>query len=170
MPNVPARIHRYDPTMKLIAVLRDPVDRAFSAWNMVRAKGRENATFETRIEHDIRQIESLDAMDDMNQKLAKSPVAYGMYFVHLSRYLRFFPRQQLLILESQCLRDNPNESLAQVTTFLGIAPHRWEQIIETHVGEYTEKISSAAVTRLTAYYKPYNERLYELLGREFNWK
>lgn len=159
------RIHAYDPALRLICILRDPVERAFSAWNMLHDKGRDDTAFAERAAADMRRLEAGEMDDD----LAMSPVGHGLYHVHLTRYLALFPRSSLLVLESSALRANPNAELRKVTDFLSIADYRWDTAVERHIGSYQDALDPLTAARLAAFYRPHNERLYRLLDHDFGW-
>lgn len=100
------RIHRYDPRIKIIVVLRDPVERALSAWKMYHHQFRsgyfsqwhDQRSFAEAIELELQEIEHCNVR---NNRIAY--VKKGVYVEHLSRYLSQFPANQILILESTAL-------------------------------------------------------------------
>src|SRR5437899_11481839 len=83
------RIWKYNPKIKLLIILRNPVDRAFAHWNMQRFKGREPLDF-------------LDAVREEQTRIAGAPptearrfayVDRGFYSRQLARFVKFFPRE-----------------------------------------------------------------------------
>src|SRR5438445_13846713 len=89
------RIHNYNPQIKLIILLRNPVDRAFAHWNMQRFKGRESLDF-------------LDALKEESRRIARpltidarrfAYVDRGFYSEQLERVFHFFPRAQIKIVK-----------------------------------------------------------------------
>ncbi len=116
-PAVPGRIRDLTPEARLIFILRDPADRAYSHyWHQVR-RGREPLSF----------VAALDAEAD---RLASGPdgrrtysyVDRGLYGRQLTRYLEHFRMEQLLVLRSEDLRGRPGPVLDQVSRFLGVDP------------------------------------------------
>lgn len=103
-PEAPLRIHAYYPDVKLIAILRNPVDRAFSQYRNAIKAGEisETVTFETYANENASVREQ------------------GRYFTQLSRYLALFPREQLLILIHEDSRKNPVDFMQRIYTFLGV--------------------------------------------------
>lgn len=164
-PQVPARIHAYDPAIKLIAVLRDPVKRAFSAWNMYRQQGSEARDFATCVQEDIARIQAGDT------GLHASPVGHGLYAEQIERYLQYFDRAQLVILHSDDLRHATQPTLDRVIAFLELSPYRWpaSQLDPVHVRQYGQSMDSDTRAALRAFYRPYNATLFDLLGRDFGW-
>ncbi|TMH60898.1 MAG: sulfotransferase domain-containing protein [Betaproteobacteria bacterium] len=117
-PTAPERIAHYNPAMKLILVLRNPITRAFSHWNMARQLKRESLAF----------LDAVKAEPDRLQKLplerAKryNYIERGFYVQQLRRLGQYFPPAQLSIFKSEDLQDRPGDVLARIATYLGIAP------------------------------------------------
>ena len=125
-PLAPARVHAFDPLMKLIAVLRDPVDRAYSQYQMQLRWGYEHGSFEDALALEEAELDAELAKfyDDppVYTTLVNriSYVARGRYAEQLERWLEFFPREQLLVLVSEELVTEPEEAMSSVARFLGI--------------------------------------------------
>jgi len=102
---VPERIASVLPRAKLIALLRNPIDRAYSAYFHHLKNFRVVHTFEEQL-----KFEPWDILET------------GNYYQHLERYLRFFPRQQLLVLPFEEFASNAQGVLDRVCTFLGLPP------------------------------------------------
>lgn len=110
------RVHAYNPRIKLVILLRNPVDRAFAHWNMQRFKGRES-------------LELLDALREEQRRLAQplsiesrrfSYVERGFYSAQLERVFKFFPKQQVEIVKFEDFRDRKQETLDAILDFLGL--------------------------------------------------
>ena len=134
-PQALDRIARYNRRMKLIFSLRNPADRAFSHWNMRRAKNRE-------------QLEFLDAMEhDREMGIWRGPrgngyIARGLYSVQLERLFNLFPREQLLILKFENFRDNPFREVDRLFDFLGVRRLPGIKDKRRNVGAYTRKMTA----------------------------
>ena len=117
-PTAAERIARYNPAMKLIMVLRNPITRAFSHWNMARRARAEPLPF----------LEAIRAEPERRRNLKPSMmrrysyVARGFYAQQLKRLWRYFPVEQTLISKSEQLLAEPNEVLGRIAAFLDIAP------------------------------------------------
>ena len=113
---VPERVRSYNKHMKLIVILRDPVERAFSAFRHAVKHGweHESNNFESRLNMKWENNGQFREMYDL---------AYfrnGLYHKHLTHWLEFFERANLLILTTKELHDNVNQTMDKVYRFLGI--------------------------------------------------
>lgn len=102
---VPSRIHKHFPNVKIIACLRNPIERAYSHYRFgIQRKGR------------------LSIYKSFEEALKKDPelLKRGYYYTQLSRYLKFFPRQNILVLIYKDLRENPVEFIQRVYDFIGV--------------------------------------------------
>jgi hypothetical protein len=105
------------PGARIVAVLRDPVDRAYSNWNHLRADGLE------RIPH------FLDALAAEDERVAKGWAPFwhyrrlGRYAEQLRSLYQYFPREQVLLLRYRELVDDPVATVTRVDRFLGVEPH-----------------------------------------------
>src|SRR6266478_4853004 len=114
------RIWNYNPQVKLLALLRNPVERAFAHWNMQRFKGREPLDF-------------FDAVREEKTRIAGAPPAEvrrfayvdrGFYARQLERLFRFFPREQVKVVKFEDFKDKQRETLVSIFSFLGLEPVR----------------------------------------------
>lgn len=133
------RIWEYNKEIKLIAILRNPIERAYSHWNMSREKGFEQHSFYDAIHLEAqRQKESLPF-----QSKVFSYVDRGFYAEQIRRFKRFFDDNQILFLKYEDFKINQKESLNTIFEFLGVDATNYEyehKII--HKREYESKISS----------------------------
>jgi Sulfotransferase domain len=147
------------PEAKLIALLRNPVDRTYSAYHH-RAKHREEIRpFEETVEA---------SFDAPNQGF----LSQSIYVDHLLRWSRFFDREQMLVLKSEDFFERPREILKLVLDFLDLPdwePEASELRDRVNKGGYEQRMDPATRRRLEEYFEPHNQRLYEFLGVDFGW-
>jgi hypothetical protein len=105
------------PSAKLIAILRDPVDRAYSHYWHNRKRGRETLAFEDALETESSRMRSADVLD----RLYFSYFSRGLYHRQLEYLGRFFSRDQLLVLLFEDFRDEQARTLQGVWRFLDVA-------------------------------------------------
>jgi len=114
-----SRIHAYNPDMKLIVMLRDPVYRAYSSYNYSVNYGHHDAYHSfldsIDLEKDIRK--EPDIVDRNN----KGHFYGGLYFEHLSKWTSVFPRENILLLKTSDLKESPQEFSKQLFSFLGLS-------------------------------------------------
>jgi len=117
-PNAAARIQRYNPDMKLIVLLRNPVERAYSHWQMESTRGHESLSFSEAIRTEDSRLSGGSSED----KRVYSYIDRGRYQSQLENLWALFGREQVLVLFSEDLRRVRDEVLTSVSEFLGIAP------------------------------------------------
>lgn len=163
------------PDLKLIALLRNPIDRALSHYQHEVRGGRESLSFAEALE---RESERLAGQEE---RLRSDPRYYswnhrryaytrrGLYLEQLQRWLRHFPRSQLLVLQSERLFRDPPGVSAEVYRFLGLRAHTLPKYETFLGGNYDRTMPPELRARLAAYFEPRNRALFAWLGEEFDW-
>ena len=174
-PLAPRRVAELVPDVRLIALLRNPIDRALSHYHHEVALGREPLTFEDALDREEERIRGEE------ERMVRDPgyfshgwwnhtyLARGRYAEQLERWLAAFPRNRLLVLPSEDLSDRPGESYARVLGFLGADPHELGSYPRVFERAYAP-MERQTRRRLADYYAEPNRRLFELLGVDFGWK
>ena len=162
------------PAVKLIAILRNPVDRAYSSYHYSVRRGGESLSFEEalRIE-DKRAATALDKVSRYENIIpydvrSQEYLARGRYAEQLERWFTYYNQDRFLILDATDLRRDPQKTLDLVFDFLGVEKFRLEMPRNLNVGRY-DPMKSDIRRYLVEYYKPHNQKLYTLLGRSFDW-
>jgi len=114
------RIWKYNPKIKLLIILRNPVDRAFAHWNMQRYRGREPLDFFDAVREEQTRIGGAPPIDA--RRFAY--VDRGFYGRQLKRVFKFFPLDQVKVVKFEQFRNNQRETLAAIFSFLGCKPPR----------------------------------------------
>jgi hypothetical protein len=167
----PRRIFRYDPMMKLIVLLRDPVERAFSAWNMyhnfddpIYSQIRDTRSFHEAITVELSEIEK-GQHTDLPQYIRR-----GLYAEQLLRYFNTFKREQVFVADSRLLDSSTATLLNDIADFLGLAAFPdGRSRPRMHVGRYETETPSQSVQLLRGFYRSHNQQLYELLNYDLDW-
>lgn len=173
-PLAPERARAVVPDAKLIVLLRDPVDRAYSQYQHEVALGREPLSFE----------DALAAEDDRTrgevERLLADPRAFsrawwdhtyaarGLYAEQLERWLMVFPREQLLVVTTDELGERPGEAYASILAFLGAAPHQLDDYPRVFDRDYAPMQLHTRAALGARFAEP-NRRLEELLDRSLDW-
>ena len=117
--DAPRRIWEYNPAMKLIIILRNPIDRAFSHWNMRRmrpANKRERRSFRDALEIEVRK-----PPHTLPLQFKERYIDRGFYTEQIRRIWHYFPKEQTLFLKTEALRNEPQATMDKVCDFLGVA-------------------------------------------------
>lgn len=174
-PWVADRIRRTLPNARLVAVLRNPTDRAISAYFHQYRKGRETLGIREAFAAEDGRVSAAIDRGEFDDPMIRH-FAYrrrGHYAEQLERFYALFPPDQILVLRSEDLFAEPDRASHDLTTFLGLAP------MPAHVpfpwlntgGSTRDRHAVPQVLRdeLDAYYAPHNQRLERLMGRPFGW-
>jgi hypothetical protein len=171
----PQRLARLLPDAKVIVALRDPVDRAYSQFQMSRREGEEDLeSFEqaTAAEEERLRFEKARAMSDKRYNSwaigCWSYLMRSRYAEQLERWFEVFPRDRFHFVTLEQLSSEPQRTLDGVHEFLGLPAKQHEHLPRLHTAEY-ESMPPDVRARLTDYFRPHNDRLYELVGTDFGW-
>ena len=173
-PLVASRVAQLMPRARMVVLLRDPVERAYSHWKERRTEGVEPLDFAAALAAE----ESRTAGE--REKLLADPDyfseafdwysyrARGRYLEHLTPWLDHFDREQLLFVASETLYREPAATYARILDFIGLPPY--------DLGAYdvfndrpSKGMDDEVRAELTAYYRPHNAALAERLGMTFDW-
>ena len=174
-PLIPKRIHTTIPNAKLIVVLRNPVDRAYSHYKHQVREGIEKRTFEEAIKSELKRIEICKNNseykinnDDFSNHVIFSYLRHGIYVDFIKAWMEFFTKEQFLILPTYDLNNNRAKFLKQVFDYLNVQNFEIKDVERQNVGEY-KKLDKSMRKFLVDYYRPHNERLFKLLEKNFDW-
>ena len=173
-PLAPQRVASLLPDVRLIVLVRNPVDRALSHYHHEVALGREPLPFEEALEQEDARLEG--ELERMLEPRYFSHAwwnftyrARGRYAEQLERWLDLFPRERLLVVPSEDLLDRPAETYGQVLEFLDAPPHELESYPRVFERAYAE-MDPRTRGELRDHFAEPNRRLYELVGRDLGWR
>ena len=176
-PTVPNRMQETLPDAKLIVILRNPVDRAYSHYHHTVRQKIETLPFEKAIESAEKRyagaMERVTNDPSFNPKRfrAYSYLPRGIYADQLERWFKYYNRKQFLVLAAENLRKNRQQTMDQIFDFLEVPPFQVGEggdLRDENVGSY-EEMEESTRKLLVEYFKPHNEKLYKLLQRSFDW-
>ena len=153
VPGVPVtevarRIRATAPDVRLVALLRDPVERAFSAHRMRVARGIEQRTFEEAVQ----ALLEPSALERSRRDPDKNTyVVGGEYGRILESYLDVFPREQLHVETTADLEQDPAAVVGRICAFLGVKPHVPQAIGERFHPTGRPRLDPAGERDLRAY-------------------
>jgi hypothetical protein len=174
-PHAPKRVAELLPKAKLVVMLRNPIDRALSHYYHQVRKGREPLSFEAAIEAEGERLKGEHERILQNDAYYSYPywaysyLARGIYADQLKLWFELFPREQLLFIKSEDFFTNPAACFKRTLHFLGLPEIDLQQYKKQNAGSYSSMPADIR-HELTRYFRPHNERLYELLGINFAWE
>ncbi|HRO13021.1 sulfotransferase domain-containing protein [Amaricoccus sp.] len=176
-PHAAARIHALMPGVKLVAVLRNPTDRALSHYfHNVRTNPRRVfqetlGPAEAMAAEEARLAPVLAAGDYRSEIYRVATYkARGRYLEQLRRYTALFPRENLLLLRAEDLFIDPAGQMRLLADFLGLEHVRaGVDFRAANVGDNRETVDPGVREELDAYFAPHNRALAEAFGRDFGW-
>jgi Sulfotransferase domain len=160
----PYRIWKYNPEMKWILALRNPVERAFSAWNMETKRGNEKLSFAEAIENEPKRCREALPL----QHRAYSYVDRGFYAHQVRRLFNIFGEDNCLILLNHELRNDHSNSLRRVFEFLGVDDSFVPPKASIFEHEYDNKIDNELRGRLIDIFEFDIRQLEQLLRRDLS--
>ena len=169
------RIARDLPGVRLIVLLRDPVERAISAYTHEKARGFETETFERALELEPERIAGeRDKMlaDEGYDSFHLQHNAYltrGQYVEQLERLEAIFGRDRLHVVDSHDFFERPAPTYAEVLDFLAL-PAFSGAVFDQHNARPRSPMPGDLAARLDEHFRPYDERLEVWLGRTPGWR
>ena len=171
------RIFRYNPQMKLIILLREPVKRAYSNWTMRRIQNRllnQVHNFNDRNRHQITNIgfrhlfyDYLSCKDDPVRFYEPLDVfERSLYMKQIAGYLEWFPHGQILVLIAERYFQSPDETLEKIGGFLGIGAFPPKQHAWKRKTEYPAPLDPETALEIHRFFQPHNRQLFDFLCEE----
>ena len=172
-PEVPGRVAGVMPDAKIIVVLRDPIERAWSHYHHERARGFEDLEFGAALDAEATRLAGADAVlaapnGHHFSHQHHSYVARGRYAEQLNRWDAHLPADQILVLFSTDLRDDTGPTMARVHRFLGLpelptaTDRRWNK-------QSNPELSDPVRARLQDAFAESDQQLAERLDRPLPW-
>ena len=171
-PWIIKRILENLPNPKIIIILRNPVDRTYSHYQMSKRNGNEKRTFEDVIESDKINIQKNEHtpknMNYFQTVVENSYLARSFYEEQLQIWFKHFPKNKFLIISTEELAFSTDKSLEKIFTFLGVSNHKIFDLTKQNKADYPQ-MNSDTRKMLLDYFRPFNEKLYLLLGYRLDW-
>lgn len=188
-PRAPQRVRDVLPEVKMLIILRDPVERAYSHYHHEVMLGFETLSFDEAIaaESDrLRGEEERILSDPRYYSFAHqhySYVARGMYIDQLERWSALFPKERFLTVRTEDLVERPREVMSGIFTFLGLPPDHLPKTVVASGGDRAgttpdprgwagssrPPMNPETREMLRARFADANQRLGAFLGRDMEW-
>jgi len=165
------RISEVLPKIKLIAILRNPVQRAYSNYNLGLRAGTEKLTFEEAIRKELDTLtENKISAENIFKfcDVRRSNIAKSLYIYQMKIWFERFSKNRLFIISTEEMSNSPSHTMNQVYEFLDL-PKYEHAFFEKRKKMSYDKMSDSIRKELEEFFKPYNEELFKLIGRSFNW-
>ncbi len=161
------RIRNYNKAIKLIILLRNPVLRAFSHWNMQRERGFDDLDFLDAVKEESNRQQEASPF----QSRRFSYIDRGFYSEQVERVFRFFPREQVKVIKFEEFRKNLPAVLNSIFTFIGVKPLGNIRNKEKNPIPYQREITGIERRYVCKLFKEDIARLEKLLGWDCSdWK
>ena len=180
--DVPERIRKFNASIKLILIVREPIARSYSAYTFFKERRGYKESFGEIV---------INAIKNKKQELPKL-LKMSIYDESMKRWLQVFNLSQILIIDHSEFKQDPVSVLVKVEEFLGLGHYIttdmftynavtgfqciWSNLTTTGMSCYAsnrgrpqDPISREIKSNLTGYFKPANKRFFGIIGRPFNW-
>lgn len=175
-PLVAERVYKHLPKIKIIVLLRNPVDRAYSHFmHQKKLKNEFMDTFEKAIESESNRT------DEDEKKLIKGEIELslpfqrysylkrGLYFKQINHWLQYFPIDQFYFIKSEDFFQNTVNELIQLYNFLGIKYKSPNDLLPQNANFYPQ-MSQSVRSQLNQYFADDSKKLKSLIGEKFCWE
>ncbi|MFH0945544.1 MAG: sulfotransferase domain-containing protein [Planctomycetota bacterium] len=174
-PCAPERVRKVIPSARLIVLVRNPVDRAFSHYHhAIRWRLEDAPTFEEALAREEGRLEGEEARllaDGRYRSVSHchhSYLARGVYVRQLRAWRSCFKEEQILVLRSEDLFADPGPVLERIQEFLGVPvrkPRGFPHLNKARNPEMSRELRD----RLVSHFRPYNKELGDFLGFDPGW-
>ena len=165
-------VYQTKPNMKIIIILRNPVDRAYSQYHLSVRQTAERRSFEDVVEENMNRLnkESHEHYKIKPKFSAKEDnyLKKGLYALQLRYWLKIFPRENILIVSTEEFESNQQIIYNKIFEFLNISKFEVKNTKKMEKGNYPP-IKSETRNLLLDYFRSHNHELFELINIKFDW-
>jgi len=165
-------VYQTKPNMKIIIILRNPVDRAYSQYHLSVRQTAERRSFEDVVEENMNRLnkESHEHYEIKPKFSAKEDnyLKKGLYALQLRYWLKIFPRENILIVSTEEFESNQQIIYNKIFEFLNISKFEVKNTKKMQKGNYPP-IKSETRNLLLDYFRQHNHELFELINMKFDW-
>ncbi|WJK40293.1 sulfotransferase domain-containing protein [Solwaraspora sp. WMMA2056] len=173
-PTAAHRVQALLPQVRLIVLLRDPVERAYSHWKERRTEGTEPLDFAQALASEAERTAGERERLIADPNYFSEPYdwytyrARGRYLEHLDPWLERFDRSQFLFLTSEEFYGDTRAAYLRTLEFLGLPQHELPTF-KVYNDRRSAPMDEQLRAELTDYYRPHNEALAQRLGLRLDW-
>lgn len=167
LPSTFPLIQSVNPYIKIILILRNPVERAYSAWKLNKKNGNEDLTFQQAISFELKYLKN---RNKTFFTIGKQYLNRGFYYKQIKELLKWFPKQNILVLISEIVKKNMINEYNKVYNFLNLStPPQSLNYQHEHVSKNNSKINNSFYNQLIIIFKKDIQQLEEFLGINTGW-
>ncbi len=107
------RIYEYNSNVKIVVILRNPIHRAYSQWNMESERGTDRLNF-----YESLKVEKIFKKNKLQHRVY-SYVERGMYYKQIKKIFKIFPKENVLILKYETYKQNNVKTINKILRFIG---------------------------------------------------
>ena len=160
------RILKDIPNSKIIIIFRNPVDRAYSNYQLGIRKKTETLSFEDAIDEEMNFLEKHSFRESVDRR--RSYLSKGFYESQIKIWFNVFPREKIHILSTEDMQKNPEKTLLKIFQFLVIPNYTLKNPQKQKSSEY-KKMDDKTREILLDFYKPHNEKFFQIIQERFDW-
>ena len=166
-------VYQIKPNMKIIVILRNPVDRAYSQYHLNLREKAEKRSFEDAMEENMNELnkESHERYE-IKPKFSVEENNYlkkGLYAQQLRHWLNIFPMESMLILSTEEFESNQQVIYNKIFEFLNISQFEVKNTEKMEKGSYPQ-MKSETRSLLLDYFRSHNNELFKLINKKFSWE
>ena len=166
-------VYQIKPNMKIIVILRNPVDRAYSQYHLNLREKAEKRSFEDAMEENMNELnkESYERYE-IKPKFSVEENNYlkkGLYAQQLRHWLNIFPMESMLILSTEEFESNQQVIYNKIFEFLNISQFEVKNTEKMEKGSYPQ-MKSETRSLLLDYFRSHNNELFKLINKKFDWE
>ncbi len=165
------RIRKILPKIKLITILRNPVQRAYSNYYLGVREGTEKLTFEEAVRKELDTFPENKILAENIFKfcnIRRSYIAKSLYVYQMKIWFERFSKNRLFVISTEEMSKSPAHTMNQAYEFLGL-PKYENTFFEKRKKASYEKMGDNIRKELEEFFKPHNEELFKLIGKSFDW-
>ena len=163
-------VNQTKSNMKIVVILRNPVDRAYSHYHVNVKEKSEKRSFEDAIFEEMNIIENEDINKILQTFPADKPhyLKKGLYALQLKPWFRIFPRENILILSTEEFEKNQDEVYRKIFNFLNVSDFKIKNKEKMEKGNYST-MNHNTRKKLLDFFMPHNNELFEMINEIYDW-
>lgn len=167
-----SRIAHVVPSARLVLSLRNPADRAISHYFHDPCNPPDPESLHAAMSKDVERCATFEATGDdvSDSRDYTTYVGRGIYRPQMERFLEYFDRSDLHVIQGERLFENPGLVLTDLFDFLGVRSDLpIKDLAAQNTSQRDKRVWPRTRQLLNDFFRPHNERLFELLGTRYDW-